>query len=349
MGTRAKLDLFYASLLFAVVVWQTGTVRAAEASPVWVVLSDHPSYRQASDAITQSLSEKGHDTQTLVLPAVSKEPAEPSGATSPIDEAGAPKQPSPLDTWLAQISARERKENPRLIIALGEPSSRLMLARASQTPLLCGMIPNALDLMDERASWSADRVAVVVSIDPSPDFQLRWLETLAPQARRIGVLCSDRTLQTAKALQKAGATRRLEIILVRASKDDFATAIHELSGKACDAVIMLPDSAVYNTASIRRTLLWGLRQKAVVLAFSEHIVKAGALGGTHVDYAAVGRQTAKVATDWLNKTDPKPQPIELVYLDPVRTSVNERTGRMLGLRWGTDLLEQVDLRFGVAD
>jgi len=51
-----------------------------------------------------------------------------------------------------------------------------------------------------------------------------------------------------------------------------------------DSVLMVPDVQVFNAASVKRLLLWGVRQKTPVWGFSENVIKAGALAGQYCPF-----------------------------------------------------------------
>ncbi len=93
---------------------------------------------------------------------------------------------------------------------------------------------------------------------------------------------------------------------------------------------MIPDARVYNSTTIQRLLLWGLRQKKPVWTFSANIVKAGALAGMFSDAGKTARQTAELAGGILGGV--APGKIGLRYARDVGTAVNVRTAKMIEVK-----------------
>ena len=208
------------------------------------------------------------------------------------------------------------------------------------------MIPNILDMPFMAAESPYSKRVTGIAMDISPAERLDWITRVCPRARHVGVLHSGRSKRTAEALQAAARDKGLAVSLIDAQKDKFPKAVETLSVKGCDGVLMLPDATVYNSANVQHLLLWGIRQKRLVWAFSANIVKAGALAGEYPDAQAMLRQTAETVLKVIERSPLKP--VGLVYLRQVQTAINERTAEMIGLELKSDVLESVTTRFGKA-
>jgi len=218
------------------------------------------------------------------------------------------------------------------------------LARLPYSPVVFFMVPNALDApFMEPGSPMRMRVAGVTT-DIAPDRQMHWLAGMAPNARTVGLLSSRRTHVTASMLQAAGAKYSVTVVPIEASKTQFMPAIDALNAYGCDAALMIADAQVFNSASVQRLLLWGMRQKKVVSAFSPHVVKAGALMGQYCDNAAIGRQTAHMVLDVLGGAEISS--LGLRYPDRVEVAVNQRTAEMIGIVLDGSRLPPNAVRFG---
>jgi len=107
---------------------------------------------------------------------------------------------------------------------------------------------------------------------------------------------------------------------------------------------MIPDAAIYNSASVQRLLLWGARQKKPVWSFSQSIVKAGALGGQYANDEALGRQTADLVQRILDGTPPSK--LGLQFPDQIESAVNTHTSDVIELELKDSILRSNVVRFG---
>ena len=107
---------------------------------------------------------------------------------------------------------------------------------------------------------------------------------------------------------------------------------------------MLPDASVYDSTNARSLLVWCLRQKKIVLGFSENVVKAGAYAGQYGRSEDLGRQTGQLVMEILKGKDPAK--IGWQYADSAGRSVNLRTADMIDKPFSEALLDKSVLRFG---
>ncbi|MFQ5590056.1 MAG: ABC transporter substrate-binding protein [Phycisphaerae bacterium] len=234
--------------------------------------------------------------------------------------------------------------NPTIVATGGTKATMLVLDALPTTPVVFFLVPNALDapFMMEESPLSGRVAGVTTDIDP--DAQLAWLARFSPRARRIGVLTSWRSQRTASALAEAGPSHAMEVTPIEAHKDSFISAIDAINARRCDAVMMIPDAQVYNSATVQRLLLWGLRQKKPVSAFSARVTKAGALTGQYCNDEAIGRQVARLIRRVMRGADIAS--IGLEYPDQIDHAVNERTADLIGVPLDEELLQACNVRFG---
>jgi len=218
---------------------------------------------------------------------------------------------------------------PSVIAASGATATVLALKAIPDKPVIFFMLPNALDapFMAE-GSGSRPRVAGVAT-DPSPKDHVDWITKLHPASRRIAVLHSAGSKQTVQAIKTIAHRRGVEILPIDSKKDEFPKAIEALNKKACDGVLMVPDAQVYSSPNVRRLLLWSLRHKKPVWAFSANIVKAGALAGLYAEGKVVGGQTAQLIDKVIAGADVKA--IGAQYPNRTGKAVNVRTAERIGV------------------
>jgi len=280
---------------------------------VVLVSPKHPTYLSALDTVEADLGDK--DFKTLRV--------EVAAARDWVDAA--------------------RAFKPDLIVVAGSTCIRPVLDEFPNVPVVFTMIPNALDSLSEDVKTDQNRVSGVTT-DISPAAQLAWIAGTCPGVKTVGVLHSPSSLKTVEALVATAATRGIKLIPVKTDKQDFAKALRELSEKDCQSVLMLPDAQVYTAANVQGLLLWGLRQKRPVYAFSPNLVKAGALAGQYSEIDVVGRQTADVVRRILKGADPRS--VGLEYPQRISRALNLRTADMIGVSVDASFLKDQTLVFG---
>ncbi|MBP7934447.1 MAG: hypothetical protein KA354_07330 [Phycisphaerae bacterium] len=317
-----------------------GTIALAqakvEAASIAILLAPHDAYKSAAIAAEKTLGDKGHEVKLYELPRQG-----PSVTTGTASQPGAPPAAS---SDLFDVLKRVEGVRPSVIITIGEQATSAALENIKAVPVVYGMITNASDFpMTERSNTHYSRVAGVTT-DVLPRTQLQWIGKVQPQVRSVGVLYSLRSKRTAEAIHRAGTETSLSIALIETSRDEFAKGIEELTRRNCDALLMIADAQVYTKDTVRPALLWGLRQKKAVWAFSENFVKSGALGGCYTSYESIGQQTARVAMRVL--AGEAPSKIGLQYPDQIQKAVNERTASMIGLTIPGPVLNETTIRYG---
>jgi ABC-type uncharacterized transport system substrate-binding protein len=183
-----------------------------------------------------------------------------------------------------------------------------------------------------------------VTTDISPFDQIKWIKRTASRATHIGVLHSSSTRQTVEAIRSAGKKNAIAIVAIEASKEEFPEAVDKLSVQQCDGVLMIPDARVYNSATVQRLLLWGIRSKKPVWTFSPNIVKAGAFAAQYSDARAIGWQTAEVVKQVLAGT--RVSKIGLQYVQDVKHAANARTAGILGLPISSQIEKDLSVLYG---
>lgn len=261
--------------------------------------------------------------------------------------------PDKADQAATDAALREATANqPKLIAAAGETAATLALKRIPDRPVVYCMVLNALDVEPLAGKETADRAAGLAA-DVSPQDRLRWIVKVQPTIHKIAVLHSADTVRSAEMLRKLGKDgfpgkepestdsgsaqekpadtplEHVEVVLIEAKVDAFSEAIEKLGASGCDAVLMVPDPRVYNSANVRELILWGLRQKKPVCTFSSNIVEAGACAGIWVDPQVNGAETADVIRRVLEGT--QPSRIGLSYCKKTIKALNRNTADRLGI------------------
>ena len=305
------------------------------AKTIVVLVTPHRVYREIASSIETTFSAKGHRCVLVVLP---RNP-------------GASDDPDAEDTSTSDASVTEALQpvadaKPSLLVTVGAPATSIAQTHFKTTPTVFCLVPNALDALYADDGQSTRRALTGVTTDVAPSEQIEWISKVDPRCKTLGVLHSPGSKRTAEAIQKATADRPIKVVLVEAQRDEFPKAIDALNDKQCDGALMLADAKVYNSANVQRLLLWGVRQKRAVFAFSANIVKAGALAGQSSDNAAIVRQTSELADKVLGGADTGK--LGLQYPAVVETAINERTAEMIDCVMDDGVLRAATVRFGAA-
>jgi ABC-type uncharacterized transport system substrate-binding protein len=248
------------------------------------------------------------------------------------------------DAQMKQSLAELAAFKPTLIAAGGTAAALHAIEAVPDVPVVFFMVPNGRDAPFMAAGHPGRGRVCGVAADVSPDKQIEWVRRTHPTAGRIAVLCSERTRETAAAIERAGRERGLHVVLIRTSADRFVDAVKELDEARCDGVLMIPDSSVYNSATVKRLLVWGARNRKAVWTFSRNVVKAGAFSGLCCDSEAVGRQAADLVERVVQDGDV--HQIGLQYPQETSQSVNVHTAKMIGVEDAVRSLPASVERFG---
>jgi putative ABC transport system substrate-binding protein len=294
-------------------------VAGTDPERVAVLITGREAYREGAAALAERIRAAGHSCELIELPA---------GDTA------------------AQTKALQRLATfePAIVAAGGATATEQALATVPGVPVVFFTVPHGLDVAVLREDHpDRDRIAGVTS-DIAFAEQVLWIKQTAPHCRNVGLLCSARTRRTAEALQAAGRKRGLRITPIPASCDAFPQAVDTLNANQCDGVLMIPDAEVYNAPNIRRLLLWGVRRKKPVWAFSASIVKAGALAGLYCDHRSMGTEAAQIVLEIIGGKPPTA--IGVRHPQEFGRAINVHTAKTIGVQFEEQVFASGAVKFG---
>jgi ABC-type uncharacterized transport system substrate-binding protein len=312
---------------------------------VAIVCAHHKTYQQTAAAAKQTLDQKGIACTVLELPRIrnadpEKEEERRSDTTSKATSQPASEQKDPE---LKRFGRRLKALEPTVIVTIGLTATTFSLETIPDVPIVFCMIPNVLDSALYKNNKLASNRLTGVPIDIKPEQYIKQIKTVSPHADRIGLFISDRSKQTGQAIKAAANKQKVNVELIQTDKQHFPDAVQKLRDKKCDAALMIPDASVYNASNVQALLLWGIREKKPVWAFSTNVVKAGAFAGVSVDNKKLGQQVADLARDILAGAEPKR--LGLDYPDATQLAINERTASMIDQMPSRSVLEKVNIRY----
>jgi len=210
-----------------------------------------------------------------------------------------------------------------LIVTVGVKAAEQFTGKTS-VPMLAAMIPSSAyaDLLAKRRNTIS-----AIYLDQPWARQADFLRAALPERRKIGVLHAADTHLDLSSL-RTELVRAGNVLIERplhASDTLFADMESVLT--ASEVLLAVPDSAVYNSNSIRNILLSSYRRGIPLVGFSQAYVKAGALCAIFSTPEQLAAQTSNTITLFSRTGNlPGPQYPVLYSID-----VNQEVARTLGI------------------
>lgn len=206
-----------------------------------------------------------------------------------------------------------------IYVAVGMKATA-MLAQSRQ-PVLSVLTPRAgIEALRPSATLATIYVEQPISR------QLALLSAALPQARSFGVLYATPPSELGeleKLSRAAGLTLHTQHV---AEPSQLAASLSGLLGKS-DALLVLPDAAVYRPDTIRNILLESYHQRVPMIGLSRHYVRAGALCAIYSTPEQIARQAARAIEHFAaTRRLPASQ-----YPEEFEVAVNTQVARSLGL------------------
>ena len=305
----------------------TSSSALAEPKRVTILLSNTDTYIQTANTLREGLTSRGHVCTTIRF-------GRHLDSDNPPAEAAGESQ----RTIEAVIASR-----PDLVVTIGSSATAVAVQVPLQLDVIYCLVPNALDRPSISEQCAERGRMTGIPADLAPEHQVEWIQQLTPQIRHLGVFHSPRSRRTVEALAAAAEKVGLAVSAIPAGRENFADAVQALTDRGCDGVLMVADAEIYQSANVQRLLLWGLRGRRPVWAFSPSIVRAGALAGLYVDNEAVAEQVIELVDRALSGENVFESPV--IYTTRVHSAWNERTAELIGRSFPPRALAPVTTRY----
>lgn len=285
----------------------------------------HPSRGEAPDDLPALVILTGSNDRYKSAAVALSESLRSSGIPNSITEL-----PSPRDKKAIE-SVRERlsRESPRIVAASGEQAVNLALSTLPNARVVWFMLPNAADARCVAEAQKLGNRTVGVSADPNPSNRLAWIKRVVPKTQRLVLLHSTATQRVFASFVEAGKSIGVEVVGVSVATGGFGEALKAVAGKHCDGVLMIPDAKFYNSGTIQELILWGLRNKKPIWAFSPNLVKAGAFAGQWTEPTDVGLAAADIVKS-ISRSG-KMDHDALNYSSVIKRAVNRNTAERINV------------------
>jgi len=141
-----------------------------------------------------------------------------------------------------------------------------------------------------------------VSLNIPPSLQLAAIGSCLPDARRIGIFYDPQyNAEFFARAERAANLQGLRLVPLQVSAkkeipDVFSAAIQDL-----DAIWLIPDRTVISESIAQYIIKQSILQGAPVVGYNQFFYESGATTAFVFDYAALGRQTARMAIQRLEE------------------------------------------------
>mgnify|MGYP000430428857 CR=1 FL=1 len=212
-------------------------------------------------------------------------------------------------------------ENPDLVLTIGPQATILAEKEIRKIPVIFSMILNYREINNSNSTG--------VYLDVPARVKLNYIKKILPDAKRVGVIYSSKSSHVFNDIFMECNKMNYKLIGKKVSTSkEFKNAFKEISGKI-DSFLMIPDTKVYFSQSVKYLLLEGIRRKLPVIGLSSTYTKAGAFASLESDYYESGKQAATIALKIINGSKPASiKPIDPVH---VKLSINLLVAERLGI------------------
>ncbi len=198
----------------------------------------------------------------------------------------------------------QNRRAPQMIVTFGAAAFRGVVERMKREPALAPVPVFAVLLPQASYEALAPRAPYVTSaayLDQPVDRYLELLHLAMPERRRVGVLFGPDSIALKAALGKAAAARGMVLVQspIVTDQGDLYPALRSVLDEA-DVLLALPDSRVFNAASLHNILITAYRQRMPMVAFSESYVKAGAALALYTSPAQAASQAVAAVRGFLS-------------------------------------------------
>jgi putative ABC transport system substrate-binding protein len=233
-----------------------------------------------------------------------------------------------------RIAAQLRADPPPLVLALGPKAAWIAVNELPDVPLVYAMVfaPQRYGIIDGVTG---------VSMDVPPELVLAQLDLMFPDLKRLGVLLGAESNPTwLPAVVAAAELAGFSLQIRRITTDQRIRQTLGQLRPEIDALWLMPEPSLLTPTGYHTLYTEALRTNLPILAYSESLVRAGALMCLAPDYDDVGRLAAHLSQQILAGTDP--DRISTVPPEAFRVVLNEDTKEALQLDLDPILLDFVD-------
>lgn len=184
----------------------------------------------------------------------------------------------------------------QLLVAVGTGAMHFIAARNPSQPVINVLVPRtAFEKTARQGGRLGDpRYFSAIYLDQPWSRQFALIRHVLPGRARIGILLGPGSDEFAAALRMAAKSAGLVAVIdIASSEADLLPSLKNLVSES-EAILAIPDPAIYNRGTIQSILLTTYRQQIPLFSFSPSYVKAGALAAVYSEPEQIGQQLAEI-------------------------------------------------------
>jgi putative ABC transport system substrate-binding protein len=241
----------------------------------------------------------------------------------------------------AELAAALAKEQPHVIVTIGEAEAKAARTAAPQIPIVFMLVPDpvANGLVASIARPGGHLTGISNLYTELVPKRLELARELVPNLRRVLFVYDAQDLATAagaRAAQEAAGTLKLNVAVRPVRTQD--EAVRELKTAAARDVILAP--AMLNLNIIELILNLNLYVVSPAIFSASFWVQGGGVASYGVDYYAEGVQAARLVAKILRGARPADLPVE--GANKIELAINRKTLQAFGLTIPPALAFRVD-------
>lgn len=214
---------------------------------------------------------------------------------------------------------------PDLIVTVGAKAASRVAPR-TQIPMLATLIPQSqyAELSRQRPRGSATSA---IFLNQPIERQIDLLQTALPESKKVGLLQSPEIKLDIDEVRSILARRGMTLIARSSSSSDTLHKDLEFVLGRSDVLLVIPDSGIYNSNTIRNILLQSYRQDVPLVGYSQALVKSGALCAAYSSPEQMATQASAMVSQFFKYgTLPIPQPPQFFSI-----AINSDVAKSMGI------------------
>ncbi len=229
-----------------------------------------------------------------------------------------------IDPGAPDAAAKLAAADPAVVLAVGQKAVQAARAAAPDRPLVYCMV------LGGGVSPSKTATGVPLEVPPYAQFSL-W-KSLAPGAKRVGVIYDART-SGAYVDEAARAAAQLGLTLTKKSVSDPKEVRSAFSSMEddIDVLWLVPDPRLASAEMFKYLLVTTLDRKIALFAFLDGFTREGALASLAPDYRDIGRRAARLAAGIAGRPAAERVPVPAPVTSPGSLTINAKTAKQLGV------------------
>jgi len=245
-----------------------------------------------------------------------------------------PDDPSGLASKIASVD---------MVVPVGSPALRAVLKLNPEKPVIYTAVFNSAQFRINRVNFTG------VSLEISPERQIRTLKAVFPNIRRVGVPYGEQSkAQAEKLFLMAGDLGVQIFIYAVTSRDEIPQMMKVMGSSGVDFVWLPVDTLFASPESYKILLDESRKHKLPLWGYAETHVEAGATFGMQPDFKEVGKATADIL--WLLSQNAEGtaeiKPGELVTMEAPSFHSFLNLKAVYHLQVAQDALAQIAVVFG---